>query len=115
MIALEVFWSPTAISLGDGGAYMTQGWNLLDFFIVSISVVDWILSSLGSSKQLKALKALRAFRALRPLRMINRNEGLKLLVTALLHAIPAIGNLLMVVGLLMFIFAIIGINTFSGR
>jgi len=86
----------------------------LDFFIVSISIVDWVLSSSGNSK-LRALKALRAFRALRPLRVINRNEGLKLVVTALLQAIPAIGNLMLVVSLFMFIFSIIGINSFSGR
>lgn len=86
----------------------------MDFFIVGISIVDWVISSSGNSK-LKALKALRAFRALRPLRMINRNEGLKLVVTALIQAIPAIGNLMMVVGLFMFIFSIIGINTFSGK
>jgi len=59
---------------------------------------------------LKALKALRAFRGLRPLRMISRNEGLKLIVSALLRSIPALGNVLMVGGLFMFIFAIICSN-----
>lgn len=63
---------------------------------------------------MSALKALRALRALRPLRTISRAEGLKLIVDALLRAIPALGNVIMVSALFVFIFSIIGINFFKG-
>jgi len=70
---------------------------------------------LSQSSKLKSLKALRAFRGLRPLRMISRNEGLKLVVSALLRALPALGNLVMVCSLFFLVFAIVGVNLFKGR
>jgi len=111
-IAQNFIWAPDVV-VGDG-AYLTQGENQLDFFIVAVSIVDWILNSIGNSSQLKSLKALRAFRALRPLKLIGRNEGLKIMIITLLHAIPAILNLMMVLALFMLIFSIIGINSFGG-
>mmetsp|Transcript_75812 Transcript_75812/g.164111 ORF Transcript_75812/g.164111 Transcript_75812/m.164111 type:complete len:115 (-) Transcript_75812:70-414(-) len=108
MIAMGVFWEDDRNEL----AYFSDGWNILDFFIVMVSIIDFLITD---STKLKALKALRAFRALRPLRMISRNEGLKLIVDALLTAIPALGNVLMVCSLFIFVFAIVGINIFGGK
>ena len=110
MVALCVIYS----SEKNETVYFEEGWNQLDFFIVAVSVTDMLFDSSGNSK-FKALKALRAFRGLRPLRMISRYEGLKLIVSALMRAIPALGNVLMVCSLFMFIFAIVGINLFKGK
>jgi len=99
------------------GAYLTEGWNQLDFVIVCVACVDWYITTSGvieGGAGLSALKALRALRALRPLRTISRAEGLKLIVDALLRAIPALGNVIMVSALFVFIFSIIGINFFKG-
>lgn len=96
---------------------MTVGWNQLDFVIVMVAIVDWYITQSGvieGGAGLSALKALRALRALRPLRTISRAEGLKLIVDALLRAIPALGNVIMVSGLFIFIFSIISINLFKG-
>ena len=98
--------------------YIMDGWNILDFWIVVLSLVDLIftLSTDGNSTSddLKSLKALRAFRALRPLRVISRNEGLKLVVNTLFASIPALKNVLMVILLILLIFAIMGVNFFKG-
>mmetsp|Transcript_21488 Transcript_21488/g.17811 ORF Transcript_21488/g.17811 Transcript_21488/m.17811 type:complete len:123 (-) Transcript_21488:3259-3627(-) len=99
------------------GAYLTQGWNQLDFIIVCVALLDLFITQSGiidGGSGLAALKALRALRALRPLRTISRAEGLKLIVDALLRAIPALGNVIMVSALFVFIFSIIGINFFKG-
>lgn len=95
IIALGFFWSSIPAS-----AYIRTGWNILDFLVVSASMVDFFVliqnSNSVNTQQLNSLKALRALRALRPLRMISRNEGMKLVVNALFASIPSMTNVLVV-------------------
>ena len=92
------------------GSYLRNSWNVLDFVIVIISV----LSRSGRAEQYSWLKSLRTFRALRPLRMISRAPGMKLVVQALLAALPEMVNVVLVCILIFLIFAIIGVNNFKG-
>ena len=92
--------------------YITDPWNILDFFVVCASLLDMLSPS--NSESLKSLKALRALRALRPLRMISRNQGMRLVVTALLSSLPSMTNVLTVTILLLLIYAIMGVNFFKG-
>ncbi len=58
-----------AIALGfilDDGSYLRDSWSVLDFIIVSLSIVDMAASGVN----LKAVKVLRLLRTLRPLRFI---------------------------------------------
>jgi membrane-anchored protein YejM (alkaline phosphatase superfamily) len=73
-------------------SYLRNGWNILDFFIVVISLV----SLATQSDRLAKLKALRTFRVLRPLRMLGRNENLKLAISSLFRSMPNIGNVLII-------------------
>lgn len=98
--------------VGHQKAYLSSGWNILDGTIVIISVIS--LASSGNSS-LSVLKSLRTLRVLRPLRMIARNEGLKLVVNALLRAIPSIFNVLVVALLVFLIFAVFAVNLFKGE
>jgi len=104
---------------GENGreAYIRSTWNLLDFIVVFASLFDffiWVSGSEEGGRALKSLKALRALRALRPLRVISKNEGLRLVVNALLASIPAMTNVILVCLLFLLIFAIMGINFFKG-
>lgn len=113
MVALGFFYN----NLGDKfPAYIRSSWNLLDFVVVVASLTDFSIYLTGrqTGRALKSLKALRALRALRPLRVISRNEGLRLVVNALLASIPAMTNVIMVCLLFLMIFAIMGINFFKG-
>lgn len=95
--------------------YIKSYWNILDFVVVVASLMDLLFMVLSVDiDQLKALKALRAFRALRPLRMIARNEGMKLVVNALLASLPSMTNVLLVCSLFILIFSIGGVNFFKG-
>jgi hypothetical protein len=95
--------------------YIKSYWNMLDFIVVVASDLDLLFLLISvQSNQLKALKALRAFRALRPLRMIARNEGMKLVVNALLASLPSMTNVLLVCSLFILIFSIGGVNFFKG-
>jgi len=64
--------------------------------------------------QFAALKALRALRALRPLRVISKDEGMKLVVMALMASIPSMSNVLLVCSLFILIFSIMGVSFFKG-
>jgi len=69
--------------------YLSSGWNIIDIFVVCVSLFDIISMFIGIDGNLGALKALRALRALRPLRVINRFENLKIVVNCLFSTFSA--------------------------
>ena len=90
------------------GSYLRDGWNILDFFVVLVSLLSLAF------EDAKGLRALRTFRALRPLRLIRRNQGLQLVVNCILSSIPPVFNVLMVCVLFYIIFAMVFIGFFKG-
>ncbi|XP_037617815.1 sodium channel, voltage-gated, type I like, alpha b isoform X1 [Sebastes umbrosus] len=107
--------------------YFTNAWCWLDFLIVDVSLVSLVANALGYS-ELTAIKSLRTLRALRPLRALSRFEGMrskqnvvtssrlsKVVVNALLGAIPSIMNVLLVCLIFWLIFSIMGVNLFAGK
>ena len=95
--------------------YLSSGWNIVDMFVVCVSVFDIVSMWMGIDGNLGALKALRALRALRPLRVINRFENLKIVVNCLFSTFSAMQNVLMVGTLLLLIFSIMGVSFFKGK
>ncbi|XP_018409741.1 PREDICTED: sodium channel protein type 2 subunit alpha-like [Nanorana parkeri] len=94
--------------------YFTNAWCWLDFLIVDVSLVSLIANALGYS-ELGAIKSLRTLRALRPLRALSRFEGMRVVVNALIGAIPSIMNVLLVCLIFWLIFSIMGVNMFAGK
>jgi hypothetical protein len=107
-------------------SYMRSGWNVLDFFIVILSVIGLATGPLvtgfcmldvepsAGGGILKALRSMRALRALRPLRVVRRYPALRLVVMSIMNAGPAIANVLIVMTLFFLIFAIFGVQSFKG-
>ncbi|XP_041421713.1 sodium channel protein type 5 subunit alpha isoform X1 [Xenopus laevis] len=94
--------------------YFTNAWCWLDFFIVDVSLISLIATPLGLS-ELGPMKSLRTLRALRPLRALSRFEGMRVVVNALIGAIPSIMNVLLVCLIFWLIFSIMGVNLFAGK
>uniref|UniRef100_A0A669QGE2 Sodium channel protein n=1 Tax=Phasianus colchicus TaxID=9054 RepID=A0A669QGE2_PHACC len=94
--------------------YFTNAWCWLDFLIVDVSLISLTANWLGYS-ELGAIKSLRTLRALRPLRALSRFEGMRVVVNALLGAIPSIMNVLLVCLIFWLIFSIMGVNLFAGK
>ncbi|XP_055079472.1 sodium channel protein type 4 subunit alpha B [Periophthalmus magnuspinnatus] len=94
--------------------YFTNAWCWLDFLIVDVSLVSLTANILGYS-ELGAIKSLRTLRALRPLRALSRFEGMRVVVNALVGAIPSIFNVLLVCLIFWLIFSIMGVNLFAGK
>lgn len=91
-------------------SYLRSSINIVDFFIVIVSVF-----SLFTDSDLSFFKVVRVLRLLRPLRVIQRNEGLKIAVQALLMAVPNILYVSVIALLFFAIFGMTGVNMFKGR
>ncbi|KAF6101028.1 sodium voltage-gated channel alpha subunit 5 [Phyllostomus discolor] len=94
--------------------YFTNAWCWLDFLIVDVSLVSLVAHTLGFS-EMGPIKSLRTLRALRPLRALSRFEGMRVVVNALVGAIPSIMNVLLVCLIFWLIFSIMGVNLFAGK
>ncbi|KYO46980.1 hypothetical protein Y1Q_0014534 [Alligator mississippiensis] len=94
--------------------YFTNAWCWLDFLIVDVSLASLIANLLGYS-EVGPMKSLRTLRALRPLRALSRFEGMRVVVNALVGAIPSIMNVLLVCLIFWLIFSIMGVNLFAGK
>lgn len=95
----------------DENSYLTESWSQLDFFIVCVSLIDMLFSSVN----IPAIKILRLLRILRPLRFISHNVNLKTIVIALFESLSGILNVLVVVLLIWLMFAILGISLLGNR
>ncbi|XP_050525622.1 sodium channel protein para-like isoform X1 [Daktulosphaira vitifoliae] len=94
--------------------YFTNAWCWLDFIIVMVSLINFVAALLGASG-IQAFKTMRTLRALRPLRAMARMQGMRVVVNALVQAIPSIFNVLLVCLIFWLIFAIMGVQLFSGK
>ncbi|XP_076749485.1 sodium channel protein 60E isoform X1 [Xylocopa sonorina] len=92
--------------------YFTSFWTILDFIIVFVSTFSLLIEE---NENLKVLRSLRTLRALRPLRAISRWQGMRIVVNALMYAIPSIFNVLLVCLVFWLIFSIMGVQFFGGK
>lgn len=93
-------------------SYLRDPWNILDFFVVCASFLDWEL--FPELDQFSSLKVLRTFRILRPLRSINKVKKMKMLINSLLKSIPGLMNVMIFLFFIMSIFAIFSTHQFKG-
>uniref|UniRef100_A0A8C4PW99 Voltage-dependent T-type calcium channel subunit alpha n=1 Tax=Eptatretus burgeri TaxID=7764 RepID=A0A8C4PW99_EPTBU len=98
-------------------AYLKSTWNILDGFLVLMSLIDVIVffASKESPKILGILRVLRLLRTLRPLRVISRAPGLKLVVETLISSLKPIGNIVLICCAFFIIFGILGVQLFKGK
>ncbi|XP_068916803.1 sodium channel protein para-like isoform X4 [Tenebrio molitor] len=94
--------------------YFTNAWCWLDFVIVMVSLINFV-ASLAGAGGIQAFKTMRTLRALRPLRAMSRMQGMRVVVNALVQAIPSIFNVLLVCLIFWLIFAIMGVQLFAGK
>eukprot|EP01051_Picozoa_sp_SAG22_P013108 SAG22_NODE_1433_length_4435_cov_6.497463_1_plen_1296_part_00 len=87
-------------------AYIKDPWNKLDFVVITGST----LNILGFNTGVIALA-----RCLRPLRIINRNEGMRVIITAVTQSLAVNLGVLALAGMGLLIFGILGVNLFGGK
>ena len=95
-------------------AYLKDYWNCLDFFVVFVGWISFILERTMNGKKISGLAGLRAFRILRPLKTVKSVKGLRKLVIALLASISHLAETTIVLFFFFIIFAIAGVQTWQG-
>ena len=85
--------------------YFKNGWNIFDFIIVIVSL----------AAATSGLAAIRAFRVLRVLRLVTAVPRMRVVVSALLDAIPGIASVGLIVILIVYVFAVIAANLYGAE
>ncbi len=107
---VEAFSKIIALSFyGGKTAYLSSAWNVMDFFIVVMSIFDFIPGMSGGN-----FSAIRSFRVLRPLRTITKFPELRFLVSLLLSCIPMLAIVFGLNFFIYFVFGILGMQLFGG-
>jgi hypothetical protein len=88
-------------------AYLRDGWNWIDFFVVVIGLIEII-------PNIPNLKALRALRVLRPLRSINAIPSMRRLISSLIMSLPSLANVVIFLIFIFIMFGILGVQQFVG-
>uniref|UniRef100_A0A7S2SE50 Ion transport domain-containing protein n=1 Tax=Mucochytrium quahogii TaxID=96639 RepID=A0A7S2SE50_9STRA len=93
------------------GSYLRNSWNILDFVIVIVSLVDIASPSTNTH----GLQAFRAARALRPLRIIRAFEGLRIVVHSFGRALIPCFQVMLLCMIFYAVFSICALTFFSGQ
>ena len=84
--------------------YLKDSWNVFDLLIVTLSLVELGLANV------KGLSVLRSFRLLRVFKLAKSWPTLNRLMSIIGKTIGALGNLTFVVVIIIFIFAVMGMQ-----
>ncbi|OMJ79316.1 hypothetical protein SteCoe_20697 [Stentor coeruleus] len=95
----------------DSKSYLRDWWNILDFTIV---ITSWIDVYGKSSINLTSLRVIRILRVMRILRGVSSVEGMRIIIKSLFMAFRPLTNSLIVLMIFASIFAIVGLQLWSG-
>lgn len=95
--------------------YFQDSWNRFDLFIVLTSDCAIIMDLFAKFYPVLRVYSLiiNTIRILRVFRLIRVSEQLRILIDSLIVILPSISNVLSLIGLMFFIFSVIGMNMFS--
>jgi len=84
--------------------FFGDGWNVFDFAIVALSLlpVAGPMATIG-----------RLARLLRALRVVSALPELRLIVSTMLRSLPSLGNVIVLLGLILYVYAVIGVHLFG--
>ena len=85
--------------------FFRDGWNVFDFTIVALS----LLPAAGPFATVARLA--RLFRALR---VVSALPELRLIVATMLRSIPSLANVVVLLGLILYVYAVLGVHLFGG-
>ena len=106
-IALWVFIAEAALKMlarwPRSWDYFRDGWNVFDFLVIVFALVP----ATGQFAMIARLA-----RLLRVVRLISAIRDLRLIVAALVRAIPSVGHVIMLMSIVVYIYAIMGYHLF---
>ena len=103
-ICLAIFLVELVLKLyARGLAFFKKGWNVFDFVIIGIALVP----------STEGLTVLRALRILRLLRVLSVTPSLKRVVEGLMNALPGMGSVFVLMGMIFYIGAVMATKLFG--
>ena len=87
--------------------FFRDSWNVFDFIIVAVCLIP--------SDDTHFFAVFRILRVLRILRMITFLPKLRLLIGALLKSIPSMGYVVLLIAILFYVYAIVGVFVFGAN
>ncbi|HET7293544.1 MAG TPA: ion transporter [Vicinamibacteria bacterium] len=84
--------------------FFHDGWNVFDFTIVALS----LLPEAGP-----VASVARLARLLRALRIVSALPELRLIVATMLRSIPSLANVVVLLGLIVYVYAVLGVHLFG--
>ncbi|MEM6666065.1 MAG: ion transporter [Pseudomonadota bacterium] len=86
-----------------GWSFWRDPWRVFDFCVVAVALIP----ASGN------LSVLRAFRILRILRLIAVVPSMRRVVSGLLHAVPGMGSVVLLLGLIFYVFSVMSTKLFG--
>uniref|UniRef100_A0AC34F530 EF-hand domain-containing protein n=1 Tax=Panagrolaimus sp. ES5 TaxID=591445 RepID=A0AC34F530_9BILA len=91
--------------------YFRDGWNRFDFITVVGSITDALVTEFGG--HFVSLGFLRLFRAARLIRLLQQGYTIRILLWTFVQSFKALPYVCLLIGMLFFIYAIIGMQVFG--
>ena len=121
LILFALFWLPTVVALTLEALlkmfahwprvdrYFREGWNSLDFLIVSFLIFDFVVPTSLSGYTVLIVSV----RLLRLLRGLSTVRELQLILGTLFRSIPSMGHIAVLLGIVVYSYAIVGFKNFG--
>ncbi len=121
LILFALLWLPTVVALTLEALlkmfahwprvdrYFREGWNSLDFLIVSFLISDFVVSTSLSSYAVLIVSV----RLLRLLRGLSTVRELHLILATLFRSVPSMGHIAVLLGIVVYSYAIVGFKNFG--
>lgn len=96
-----------------GRKYFNNSWNQFDFFVVTASIFDILLSFVGEGIEFLSIgpqlaRVMRVLRVTRILRLAGKAEGLQAILQTIMFSIPALMNVFTLLVLIYFMMSVLG-------
>jgi hypothetical protein len=96
-------------------SYLRDSWNILDFTVVLVSWISYLIEKTSGGAKIQGLAGLRTFRILRPLKTVKSIKGLRRIISTLLESMLALGDILIVLIFFFLIFAVAAVQMWQGN
>jgi voltage-gated sodium channel len=110
VVILSLFMLELALRIGAAGfrimTFLRDPWNAFDSAVIAVSLIPGI----GAFATVA-----RIARVLRIARLVSVSPKLRLIVGTMMRSIPSLGHVTVLLGLLLYMYAIIGVNLFGAH
>lgn len=98
--------------------YFSDGWNQFDAFVIISSLIDIVVSILGTSLSFlrigpQLIRVIRVLRVTRLFKLVKKLKGIQKILEVLWLSMPAIMNLMALLFLVYFIFSVLAVFLFQ--